>query len=113
MTESLKIVKAKLRRRMDSRDTGFIYESTFGADKRETHYMPHVLVRVELRSIGDGFYRFEVFVDFHLPIGVDIENIKYFNGAVQSATKKALWAHKIISGFKWHRNDIFTGKISE
>jgi hypothetical protein len=106
---SLKETRAKLRRRFSPTDkAGFGYEAVFGCERNRAFCSPNVLVRVELRTSTDNsdVFRFEVFVDFHLPVGADVESAEHFNKAVQGATRKARWARGLVDGLEWSREEL-------
>lgn len=102
-------IRGALRRGLTLRDGGFIYDRAFGCDRDQTSIYQHVLVRVELRVVeetGAERFAFRVFVDFHFPVGADVESAEHFRKATNSAVRKARWAHELVDGLTWHRSEI-------
>lgn len=107
MPLTLKEIRARLRRRLTARSAGgFEYEALFGCDKKVAFCTPHVLVRVELRHQKEDFFCFKTFIDFHLPIGADIESAKLFKEATIAAVRKARWATDLVEGLQWTREEV-------
>jgi hypothetical protein len=92
---------------MVRRDKGFVFESVYGCERSET-FSPHVLLRVELRSVENDplLYKFVVFVDFHLPVKADVESAEVFDKMVRSAVKKAKWARDVVAGLEWRAGEL-------
>lgn len=105
--KTLREVRWRLARGMTARKGGFEYETVFGCRAEEAFHMPHVRVRVELRYKKSAeWLQFEVFVDFQLPNGADLESAELFKKATQDAVKKARWAHGIVDDHEWHVSNV-------
>lgn len=111
--DQLEIIRFRLSRGMITRTGGFHYESIFGCEDRVKSYTPNVCVRVDLRAIEDrhDMMRFKVRVDFHLPLGANIESAEHFKQATIAAVKKAKWAERVIGGFEFHRDVIAAAEV--
>lgn len=106
---TLKEVRAKLRRRLKSKDAGgFNYEDVFGCEPGMAFVSPHIRVRCELRTVeGDSdHFAFHVFVDFSLPLGADLESAMYFRDVAIDAVRKARSVHRVVDGLMWHRDEL-------
>ena len=104
-------VRGALRRAMDSKDkAGFNFRSVFGCESNVAYYTPNIMVRVELRHTEDiQMFAFQVFVDFHLPNGADIESAEHFLKATQAAVRKARWARSVVDGLEWSMEELSNG----
>jgi len=102
-------IQKRLRRGMTAYGVGdFDFRSVFGCHPDESFLRPHVFVRVELNSVKErsGWYSFQVFVDFSLPVGATVEQAQRFDKAVRAAVKKARWARGVVDGWEWHREEL-------
>jgi hypothetical protein len=111
--EQLEAVRRRLARGMIPRTGGFHYESIFGCEDRVKSYTPYVCVRVGLRFV-EGRHemnRYVVCVDFHLPLGADIESAEHFKKATNDAVRKAKWAESVVGGLEFHLDVIMAAEV--
>ena len=103
-------IRKRLARNMLVRIGGFEYQSLFGcnADARSSlsPSVPHIAVRVELRRFVADDFRFDAFVDFHLPVAASIKEAEDFKRATSNAVKKAKWAQDLVRGLIWDLKTI-------
>ena len=106
--DQLRNVRKKLARSMIVKSNGYRYLGIFGCPKNIAHLVPCVHVRVELNPTGFGTLtsRFDVFVDFHGPLGLDIDHAEAYEKAARAAVRKAKWAKKIVDGLEWEESII-------
>ena len=112
-SEQLAAARRRLARGMIPRTGGFHYESIFGCEDSVKSYTPHVCVRVELRFVEGrfGMSYFMVRVDFHLPLGADLESAEHFKKATIAAVKKAKWAENVVGGLEFHRDVVMAEEV--
>jgi len=112
-SDQLKAVRKRLDRGMTPCFGGFRYQSVYGCEPGTEFLNPHILVRVELRHVEGNWdcSKFFVWVDYHLPLGADVESAELFKKAVLSATKKAKWAQGVVNGLEWHRKIIMAAEV--
>lgn len=103
----LKQVRKRLRRALTQLDTsGWRFEQVFACKPSEASLNPYIRLRVELRFETNELLKYHVWVDYHLPLGAEIEDVERFKKAVIAASRKALWAHALVDELRWQRRDL-------
>lgn len=87
---------------------GYDYEAVFGCEPGMAFVSPYIRVRCELRTVeGEhNTFAFQVFVDFNLPQGADLESAMFFRDATRDAVNKARSVSRVIEGQTWDRDEV-------
>lgn len=105
---TLEDVRTELGRLLVVKESGFRYETILGCQPRMAHVFPHVCVWCALRPVeGDSnTFRFDVRVDFNLPIGVEVSSAVYFRGVTADAVGIAQKVSRLVEGKTWTRGEV-------
>ena len=112
--EDLDAIRRKLATRMstvdgDVRSHPFAFEVTFAGTPAPVlvRGTPAVVVRAQLRgSVEDALYRWQIRVDYHLPMGANGLDAATYAAVAGEAAEMALWAGGVVQDHAWRVGDL-------